>query len=379
MKIVFTLLSLLLLYGCFEKKDKKTQDNSLVGKCFINSDINSTNTYPFDPSGNPYFRFAWHLDTKTTSLLFKRRYFIVEGADLNISDAWKITRGKDIKVAIIDDSFEITHEDIKDNVILAYDVDEDDCDVSDYSPFASHGHMVSGVLAATNNKLGVIGIAPEVSLILIKQIETDDAKTIKAFEYAKQNGARVISCSWGSENVSEAVKAKIDELYDEGIVIVFAFGNEGLDFDSIDINDESELSSVIGVGSSDESNKVALYSNYGSQLDILAPSGEIGVPTVDKMGVYGDTNQLGFLDNNYTFFKGTSASAPLVAGTVALMLSVNDNLTPKEVREILIQSADKIDDRLNYDENGFNIYAGYGKINSSKAILKAIEYKNMLK
>ncbi len=368
-KVLYIILIfvLLLLYGCF-KKDEPEETIQCLSDNIQN--LSTENSTEFDPN-DEYYKFAWHLKVQTN--LFTLRNNIDKNADLNITKAWQITRGKGIKVAIIDDSFEPDHEDIKDNVFSSYDVDEEDCDVRDVSPNRSHGHMASGVLAAVgNNQKGVIGIAPEAKLILIKQIANDDAKTIKAFEYAKQAGARVVSCSWGSESVSEAVKSKIDELYNEGIVIVFAFGNEGANFDLPNINDESELDSVIGVGASNESNDVAYYSNYGSNLDILAPAGEIGIPTVDKMGPYGDNNQLGYVDDSYTFFPGTSAATPLVAGTAALMLSVNPSLTPDQVRSIMIETADKIG--LYYDSNCFNIRYGYGKINSSKAVLRAIDY-----
>jgi len=96
---------------------------------------------------------------------------------------------------------------------------------------------------------------PKSKIIVIKDNEyISDIDTIEAFDYAQRNGAKVINCSWGTNNVSDAVANKIKKLYDDGITIVFASGNEGNSLDRPWINDESELEWVIGVGSSNEYN-----------------------------------------------------------------------------------------------------------------------------
>jgi len=153
----------------------------------------------------------------------------------------------------------------------------------------------------------------------------------------------------------------LKELHDDNITIIFSSGNRGKDLDAVYNEDESELPSVIGVGATTENNTKASYSNYGDKIDILAPGGidkNHGLPAANYYNKYYITN-----------FNGTSAAAPVVAGVVALMFQVNPNLTPDQVREILIKTADKIDKKnAKYDKNGFSHTHAYGKVNASKAV-----------
>ncbi len=317
----------------------------------------------------PYLKYAWHLK-RTDNLI--ESFGISPNSHINIEDAWKITKGAGVKVAVIDSYFEINHQDLRENVIDIYSVDNKNGDVSNKTDDATHGSSVAGFIASPINGKGLLGAAPKAKLILIQQLYDFDSDTIKAFEYAKNSGAKIINCSWGTENVSEIVAQKIQELKDEGITTIFASGNSQLGGYSLDdekIQDESELPSVIGVGASNEYNDIAFYSNYGKNIDLLAPGGDtniLGILGIDDSGSFGNTLQRG-LSNNYSFIDGTSFSAPLVAGVVALMISVNKNLTPDQIRDILIQTADKIGD-VSYDENGFNEFRSHGKIDAKKAV-----------
>jgi len=341
-------------------------------------------------SDETYYKYLWHIDSKNSS-----EQKIVEevssvtgseslednidpNADINILEAWKITKGKGVKVAVIDDGGDVNHEDLKANIFLAYNVDGKSNDIYHYSDSitdASHGNNCAGFIAAPINGKGIVGVAPESKLILIRQEEEADSAAIEAFEYAKDNGAKVISCSWGTGAVSEAIVAELKSLYDAGITVVFASGNEGSDLDEEGVDDESEVPWVIGVGASSELNDVALYSNYGRNIDIIAPGGNhstsVGILALDDSGEQGATKNYGLVSNDYAFTDGTSFSTPIVAGVVALMYSVNPDITPKEVRDILISTADKVGgDKADYWD-GFDLQRAYGKINALKAVEKA--------
>ncbi len=328
----------------------------------------------------PYFKYSWHLQYLDNS--FSQTFGIDKNANINVTQAWKSTYGMGVKVAVIDDAFEPTHEDIRENVLVFYNFDDDNTDVTNHTDKETHGHSCAGLIASPINSKGIIGVAPQSKLILIKQFEDNDAKTIQAFEYAKKQGAKVISCSWGTYQVSQAVEEEIKDIHDSGITIIFAFGNDNYNLDKNFVNDESELPSVIGIGSSNEFNKKATYSSYGSNIDLLAPAGDnLGVVTVDESGKrgynpdpQGIVDYSRYLNNNYTFFSGTSASAPITAGVVALMVSVNQSLSPDDIRTILIKTADKIGSH--YDSNGFSIYKGYGKVNALKAVEMAKTFKH---
>jgi len=321
-----------------------------------------------------YDEYLWHLFYTVSD--FSILYGISEDANINIKNAWQISRGSGVKIAIIDESFDSAHEDISDHVILKYNaIDEsENIDYNDSSH--SHGNSCAGFASAIDNEVGIIGTAPESSLILIKYGD-DDASIIRAFDKAMSVGAKVISCSWGSYSVSESISAKLREVYEAGITVLFAVGNDEKSLDLNYINDESESPYVIAVGASCEDNEVCLYSNYGSALDVIAPGGEhydsIGVLGLDNMGDDGESNQKELVSNNYSFGSGTSYATPMVAGVVALMYDIKSDITPLQVKQVLIDSAQKIGDGVVYDDNGFNIKRGYGKVDAYKAILLVLE------
>lgn len=342
--------------------------------------ITASGVSTYDASSEPYYKYQWHLDSNNSVLKTQNNFAIDNNADINIQEAWKLTRGAGVKVAVIDDSFDVEHEDLKDSIFVTYNADENTSNVLNTTNQASHGNTCAGFIVSPKNQKGVVGVAPESKLIAIKQNAASDDLTIRAFEYAKNQGAKVISCSWGTENVSQAVEAELKSLYDAGITVLFASGNDGKDLDN-GVNDESEVEWVIGVGASGENNDVTSYSNYGQNIDILAPGGDtntLGILGLDDTGTKGGTNQRELVSNNYSFADGTSFATPVAAGVVALMYAVNPNITPAQVKEILTSTAQKIGANANYDSNGFDASKkrAYGKIDASKAVLKAKELAN---
>ncbi len=318
-----------------------------------NNTIGSDSNYDLTQIQNePYYNYAWHFAYNPT---FGQLYGVDQEAHIHIEEAWKITRGEGVTVAVIDASnFDWEHEDLESNIIRTYNADEDNNNISNPgdSDEYSHGSTVAGFIASPINGVGLVGAAPEAKLMLIKQIDSSDAATIKAFEYARAHGATVINNSWGTNNVSQGVASALQELKDDGITIIFASGNEDADMDVPSINDESELPSVIGIGASTEKNDVALYSNYGQNIDLIAPGGNldngVGILGLDDTGAFGSAVQRSIVTNDYAFTNGTSFSAPITTGVVALMLSVNPSLTPEQVRDILISTTDKIGVNANY-------------------------------
>jgi len=350
------ILSILIFQGC--------------GSSSQGGDIGSK---PLTPQNEPYYKFLWHLNAKN-SILNRYGYSINPEADAHIEAAWNITKGRGVKVAIIDDGFEVRHEDIKDNVISTYNAVTGSSNVQYYGFDGIHGNACAGFIAAPINRVGIVGVAPESKLIMIKQDSYSDSDLIKAFEYAKNQGAKVVSCSWGTGQVSQAIEAELKSLYDAGITILFASGNNGEDLDTNGSHDESEVPWVIGVGASGEDNDVTGYSDYGYNIDLIAPAGDrdlsIGVLGLDDTGYKGSGDQEGLVNSNYAFTNGTSFACPIVAGAVALMYSIKPNLTPKQVREILIRTTDKVGIGANYDNDGFDTTKrrAYGKININRAI-----------
>lgn len=356
----------------------------------------------------PYYKYAWHFNPKINS--FKTTNNIDLNSHINIEDAWAITTGEykegtnvnsPVKIAVIDDNFNTNHEDFKDSIVKQCNLDSytalsgdvttycDNISNQNVSPItneSSHGTAVANFMTARQNNKGLIGSAFNSDLIVIKQQYVNDAATVAAFEYAKRMGAKVINCSWGTPGgVSAAVSAKIQELKDDGITIVFAAGNDNLDMDSDSTTDESELSSVISVGSSNQSNERSSFSNYSTTMDIIAPGGGDGIAVLSAFVTNNTTSSVTYGENidntEYSFTQGTSFSAPITTGVIALMISVNPNLTPDDIRTILIETADKIESTTESyvdlvgdgTSSTFNTQRAYGKINAYEAVKKAQE------
>ena len=356
------------------------------------TDTSITTTEENSAQATDYSKYAWNINEFIDSN-YKSTYKIDDNAHINLSTAWNTTKGKKsnaeaIKVAIIDEGFEVSHPEIKDQIFATYNVMTGTTDVSNTSTSTfSHGTAVAGVIASK-----YLGVAPEAQLILINIDLLDDyqssstlteADLISAFQKAVDLGAQVINCSWGGGTVSGILSAKIQELKDKNITVVFSAGNDSSNLDSDGTTDESELSSVIGVGASSVENDITSYSNYGSQIDLIAPAGGnttdglIGILSLDLTGTNGinTSTQLGLVNYNYSFVQGTSFSAPTVSGVVALLLAAKPTLTADEIRQILIDTADKVgtSNGADYSVNNFDVKRAYGKINAGNAMTEALK------
>jgi len=331
------------------------------------AELNPYNLNTFNPYDDEYFKYQWSLGVPTDSEYVSSNN-ISTSSHINIYGAWNKTRGSGVKVAVIDTNFNPNHIDLASRVIKTYNVNSNSNNVYIDSTI-NHGTIVASILAASKNEVGMVGVAPEADLILIGATITDDASKIAAFNYAKDQGAKVICCSWGTYNVSQSVSDVIKEMFDNNITVIFASGNKNESLDNY--NDESMLAHVIGVGATNAQNSRAIYSNYGTGLDILAPGGNAITGLVAaKVDSSKPATQL---DSRYFFAYGTSEAAPVIAGVVSLLLSKKPSLTPKNIQNILTSTASKIGGNI-YDANGFNNKYGYGKVDASKALEKALQY-----
>ncbi len=321
---------------------------------------------------SPYLKYQWNL--KAGDEAFMNTWGIDSSAHINIEPVWQSNRGSGVRVAVIDFDIDPFHEDLADNVIATYDAYLKVETLSPRTNKGYHGTMVAGVIGGVSqNEIGIVGVAPEVDLILISERSGFDDAAIRAFEYARDMGAQVINCSWGVNELREPLKDIIREMYESGITVVFAAGNNGADYDASGVEDISELPWVIGVGASTELNDYWDSSAYGAELEILAPGASVNSPAIlglDGMGANGSNRQKELVNENYQFWKGCSFSAPTVAAVVALMYAENPDLTPDQIRSYLIQSADKVGGvDASYNSNGYDQRRFYGKLNAYKAVM----------
>lgn len=321
--------------------------------------------------------------------------------------AWERTSGApNVIVAVIDSGIQIDHPDLKDNIWLntkeiadngidddgngfiddlqGWDFVNDDNDPSpdfvEDLPWTegglSHGTVVSGIIAAKgNNKKGISGIAWEAKLMPLKVLNEVGSGNIKdvvrAIDYAISNGADIINLSFVGLEYSSALQAAIERAYNKGILIVAAAGNEHLDGEGYDVNlnplypvcyDGSfGQNMVIGVAATDALDQKALFSSYGSNcIDISAP----GVSFFSTVAFNNNFSQGEF--NKYWdgYWSGTSMAAPVVSGSLALILGANPNINRHEALDILLSSTDNIL-RLNPKYPG---QLGSGRVNVDRAV-----------
>ena len=271
---------------------------------------------------------------------------------INAQGAWDVSTGSNISIGIIDSGVKSSHEDLRGKVRSRVNWIDGSGDTEDTF---GHGTMVAGIAAAnTNNGVGIAGLCWSCNLIVEKCTHTclisgqfhscgDPSVTVPAIlDAIDQGSARVLNLSYNSGN-TEMEKAAVRYALKKNVVVVAAAGNDGTNSAAYPAGWSGELSGLIAVGASDNTDHRLADSNYGSFVDLYAPAENVW----STCGVVGG---LMCLASGFDLFPGyvekpdgqTSFATPLVTATAALMLSVNRNLTPGEIERLLVCSADKI-------------------------------------
>ncbi|NOQ33805.1 MAG: S8 family serine peptidase [Methanosarcinales archaeon] len=279
-------------------------------------------------------------------------------------------RGSGIKVAILDTGIDYDHPDLHDNYMGGIDYVNDDDDPMDDQ---GHGTHCAGIVAAMDNEMGVIGVAPEVSLYGVKILDSGGygytSDIIAGIEWSVNNDMQVLSMSFGGWQSISALQEACDAADNSGVVLVAAAGNRGSSWmpsgSNWDIVDyPAKYESVIAVAATDSMDERPYWSSTGASVELAAPGGDINST---------------YWDDTYATKQGTSMACPHVSGTAALILATpedtardanNDGTyetdgdgvwTNNEVRAILQATADDLG-----DPGRDNLY-GFGLVNASKA------------
>ncbi|MEA1918006.1 MAG: S8 family serine peptidase, partial [Campylobacterota bacterium] len=217
---------------------------------------------------------------------------------------------------IIDDGFNLKHEDLKGlHVSFEYDATSKNMSTEPKYSIDFHGTLVAGVIFGRRNSFGVDGIAPQAKLIAIRQTTNLTSDVILAFTVASLASADIINCSWNSPMLLEPIYDTIVNIAKngrdgKGVAVVFSAGNSS---SFLEVNSsESAIEEVITVGASQK------YSNYGDVVDIILKS---GIKSTYK--------------NGYENFSGTSATASMVSGLLALEMEQNRSLHVSDLLENL--------------------------------------------
>ncbi|MGY4707891.1 S8 family serine peptidase [Candidatus Bipolaricaulota sp. J31] len=255
--------------------------------------------------------------------------------------------GTGVKVAIIDTGIDYTHPDLDANYYGGYDFVNGDTDPMDDN---GHGTHVAGTVAAEDNDVGVVGVAPEAHLYALKVLDADGSgywsDLIAALDWCVQNGIQVANMSLGGTG-NEELEAACQAAYDAGVLLVAAAGNSGNPAGQGDnISDPAAYPSVIAVAAVDQDNTRASWSSTGAALELSAPG--VSINSTLLGGGYGE-------------MSGTSMASPHVAGTAALVWAAYPGLTNAELRQILIDTADDLGDA------GWDPQYGYGLVDADEA------------
>lgn len=343
----------------------------------------------------------WHLKNTTVN-------GIAVNASANVEAAHQVTRGEGSVIAIIDDGVDVDHVEFStpNKIVAPRDVTFgiNDARPKDTGWPDDHGTACAGV-ACADGQSGASGVAPSARLMPIRLISgLGSQQEANAFKWAADNGADVISCSWGPpdgrwydpddphHNIFVALPASTRLAIDyatthgrngKGCVVLFAAGNGN---ESVDNDGYASYERVITVAACNDRGKRSVYSDYGNAVWCAFPSNDVqhnaaghpapltpGIWTTDRLGVAGYNNgnpQLGDKDGHFTNgFGGTSSACPGAAGVAALILAVNPDLKWHEVRDILAKSCDKIDVAGGgYDAQGRSKLYGFGRLNAETAV-----------
>ena len=304
--------------------------------------------------------------------------------DIGVQNAWKLNAGKPIVVAVIDTGVDYTHEDLAANMwrnekeIPDNGIDDDkngyiddivgwDMVSNDNKPYdlastnvgdlfngknPGHGtHCAGNVGAVANNGKGVVGVAPNAKIMALRFIGYEGGGTtadaVRAIRYAVDNGAKVLSNSWGSEGEdpadaegNKALRDAIQYAMDHDVLFVAAAANSGKDNDTV--KDPAYPASyphdnIISVAAIDSKDGLAGFSNYGkTTVDVGAPGVKIFSTTFGNK--YADT----LIPIMNVTWDGTSMACPHVAGAAALYWSAHPEKHWKDVKEAILASVKRI-------------------------------------
>ena len=341
---------------------------------------------PVIPNDPLFFPWQWNLNN--TGQLGG-----TPDADIDAPEAWDITTGsREIIIAVLDSGVDLEHPDLVEKLwtnpgeipdngrdddgngyvddIHGWDFVNWDNEPQDDD--RGNGTAIAGIAAAaTNNGQGIAGVSWGGKIMPLKALESGTgfvSDVILAINYAAENGARVINMSFVTLREDEAFRRAIEDAHEHGALLVAMAGDCGQGcFIGDDYYENPDFypaafDHVIAVGTTNQNDEREPNSEWGPYLDVMAPGELVPAPWYNLS--YDNPHIYALFAPNL----GSSAvAAPHVSGLAALIWSVNPDLSPDEVEDIIKASADKVGSDP-YDESGRNDLYGYGRINAETAL-----------
>jgi len=279
---------------------------------------------------------------------------------IEANEAWDLSKGQSIVVAVIDTGLDLNHPDLKGQWVQGYN------ELNPSSPpqdDQGHGTHVSGIIsAAMNNQIGIAGIAPASKIMPVKVLDSsgngDDMDVATGIRWAADHGANIINISLGesinssgSFDGSTYIAEAVGYAQSKGILVVAAAGNDGVGT----ISYPATLPGVLSVAATTSENKLTDFSNYGLPLSLEAPGDRI-------LSTYPQASS-----NGYQYLGGTSMASPMVSAVAALIWSANPTWTSTQVTRKLLTSA------TDTQTKGWTETQGFGLVNALKGVLPTIQ------
>ncbi|CAN5775383.1 hypothetical protein BH20ACT12_BH20ACT12_13020 [soil metagenome] len=336
------------------------------------------------------FPQQWHLKTTTIGGQWV-------SASANVEAAHAITEGEGTTIAIIDTGTDMDHDEFSSpgKLVAPRDTTANDADPRPGGRDENHGTACAGV-ACADGKFGASGVAPLAKLMPIRMMsQLGSQGEANAFYWAAENGADVISCSWGPADgrwwdpndplhdtvvpLPDSTRLALDFVVTrgrngKGCIVLFAAGNGN---ESVDNDGYASYERVLAVAASNDRSVRSVYSDFGDAIFCAFPSNDFEFPEEDRPapltpGIWTTdrTARPGYSNDDYTnSFGGTSSACPGAAGVAALVLSCNPSLTRDEVNDVLRRACEQIDpEDGEYDEQGHSHLYGYGRLNAESAV-----------
>lgn len=275
-----------------------------------------------------------------------KQFFGWEIEKFNIPQQWKKSEGENVTIAVIDTGCDLYHDDLKSNLVEGMNFVERGKDPIDR---CGHGSHVAGTIAACNNGLGMVGVAPKAKIMPIKSLN-DQGNGISqdianGIIWAVDNGADLITMSLGSLSSSSSIYNAVVYASQNNVTIFCAAGNSGED---VEIMYPAKYKETISIGAIDRHLNRTNFTCSGEELDFLAPGHDI-VSCIPG--------------NGYSSMSGTSMSNPFATGCAALALSYFKSIgskVPKSKQDYIDLFAPKAKSLQNPKYKGIRKYEGYG-------------------
>jgi thermitase len=299
-------------------------------------------------SHNPHIKFA-EVDRIVSSTATTNDPILPQEwqiSKIGASTAWNTATGAGIVVAVLDSGVQSNHPDLQANLVPGWNVYNNNNLTTDVN---GHGTAVAGTIAAIgNNGIGDAGVAYRAKIMPVRISDASCNTTLSlvasGITWAADHGADIANVSYSNLYKSSTVIAAATYLRTKGGETVVSANNNAINEGS------ANTTSMITVSATDQYDKLASFSSWGPMVDVAAPGVAI---------------QTTLWNSGYGWGTGTSFSTPVVAGTVALIMSTNPALTPTQVENILFSTA------TNLGVAGYDYYFGWGRVNAAAAVAAA--------